>query len=237
MEKAALFWSGGKDSAFALYKLQQTKQFRVEFLVTTLTRDFGRVSMHGIREELLDEQARSIDILLYKMWLPADASNGVYERVLQDTFHALKEQGVTTVIFGDIFLEDLRIYREKQAKGAGLKCFFPLWGSDTRNMISEFLESDFKAVTCAISTKYLSMEFLGKEVSTVFVDNFPAGADVCGENGEYHTFCFDGPIFSQAVGFLRGEEKCVPMEVRATGSITGEAFCFVDLIPASSSSL
>ncbi|HEY0895931.1 MAG TPA: ATP-binding protein [Sphingobacteriaceae bacterium] len=230
MEKAALFWSGGKDSAFALYQCQLQDQFKVECLVTTLNETHRRISMHGIREALLDRQAALTGLPLIKMWVPESPDNSGYERSLMHTFHQLRESGITTVLFGDIFLEDLRAYRENLVNAAGLQAGFPLWGRDTGTMVREFLDSGFRTIACAISTAYLEKDLLGQEISEQFLNRLPPGADPCGENGEYHTFCFGGPVFREPVKFRTGEERFVPLEIKTSGGGHNEGFWFVDLI-------
>lgn len=197
--KAAIFWSGGKDAAFALEKTRD--QFDVSYLVTTLSRISGRVAMHGIREELLERQAEQIGIPLLKMWT-SEATNEAYERALSDMFLRLKAEGIHHIIFGDIFLDDLKAYRDKILDEHGLTGIYPLWKSDTQILLNEMLAGGLRAVICCASGRYFNSEIPGIELRDLKQDG---RFDPCGENGEYHTFCFDGKIFRQPVSFRTGE--------------------------------
>lgn len=227
MEKAALFWSGGKDSAYALYKAQQERKYEIITLVTTLSIKYERISMHGVRAELLDKQAAATGIPLLKMWAPDIPTNEAYEKVLLETYAQLKGAGITTVIFGDIFLADLRKYREDLLSKAGLKADFPLWEQSTSVLPDMFLSAGFRTVTCCISTEHLTKEYLGRELDATFFKQLPASVDPCGENGEFHTFCFDGPVFKEPVSFTKGEERYVPLKINAEKE-TG--FWYIDLL-------
>jgi uncharacterized protein (TIGR00290 family) len=231
MEKAALFWSGGKDSAFALYTVLQQQQYEIVTLVTTLNSRHERISMHGVRESMLDLQAAALQLPLLKMWVPDIPSNEVYEQVLLATYAGLKKAGITTIIFGDIFLEDLRQYREAQLQQAGLQAYFPLWQQPTPALANRFITTGFKTITCCISTAYVTKAQLGKLFDAAFLAALPPGTDPCGENGEFHTFCFDGPIFSQPVLFTTGEEKYVPLVVQTETTAKETGFWYIDLAP------
>lgn len=212
MEKAVLFWSGGKDASKALYQVQQEGNYDVVGLVTTMNTAYRRVSMHGVREEMIERQAKSIGIPLLKMWVPESPTNALYEAALLELYGVLREQEISTVIYGDIFLEDLRAYREQLAASVGMKLYFPLWGQSTAILLQEMLEEGFKAITCCIDAMKLDKCFLGKEVDVAFVHSLPESVDSCGENGEFHTFCFEGPVFSQKIVYTLGEEKFVQIE-------------------------
>jgi uncharacterized protein (TIGR00290 family) len=229
MEKAVLFWSGGKDSALALYKVQQEANYEVMALVTTINEKFRRISMHGVRESLLDQQAAATGIPLIKMWVKDHPSNEVYEAALMETFDLLKNMGIGTVIYGDIFLEDLRKYREDLLNRKGLKAYFPLWFSDTRLLADEFSKLGFKTVSCCINTASLDKSFLGKEINKDFLNRLPAGTDPCGENGEFHSFCFSGPVFSEDIRFVAGEEKFTPLPVETIDGTEVVGYWFLDL--------
>lgn len=229
MEKAALFWSGGKDCAFALHIVKQERRCHVETLVTTLNRKFGRISMHGVRETMLDRQAEALRVPLHKMWVDDIPSNEHYEEQLIKTYAELKEQGISTIIFGDIFLEDLRVYREKLLAEAGLKGYFPLWNQDTAELIQTNLALGFRTVTCCVNTAFLDRSWVGREIDQRFVDALPSQVDACGENGEFHTFCFDGPVFSREITFTLGEEKFTPLVIRNSISEQSTGFWFIDL--------
>jgi uncharacterized protein (TIGR00290 family) len=231
MEKAALFWSGGKDSAFALYTVLQQQQYEIVTLVTTLNSRYQRISMHGVRESLLDQQAAALQLPLLKMWVADIPSNKVYEQVLLATYAGLKQAGISTVVFGDIFLEDLRLYREAQLQQAGLKAYFPLWQQPTLPLIQRFIATGFQTITCCISTASITKAQLGQVIDETFLAGLPPGTDACGENGEFHTFCFDGPIFSQPVLFTTGEEKYVPLEIHTETSSQETGFWYIDLAP------
>ncbi|WP_410210603.1 diphthine--ammonia ligase [Aquirhabdus sp.] len=200
--KALMCWSGGKDSAMALHRASQ--DFEVVTLMTTLNVEFKRISMHGVREELLDAQADAIGLPLIKVW-GSTGSNQEYEKQMTNALNQAKAIGVTHVIFGDIFLQDLREYRERQLAKVGLIAEFPLWQSNTTKLIQEFVTQGFQTITCCINDGYLDESWAGREIDTQFIQDLPPIVDPCGENGEYHTFCFAGPIFHQPIRFTRGE--------------------------------
>jgi uncharacterized protein (TIGR00290 family) len=230
MEKAAIFWSGGKDAALALYKVQQEGHYQVETLVTTMNATFKRVSMHGVREEMIEKQAAAIGIPLFKMWMPDISTNEAYETVLLSTFDTLKDQGITTIIYGDIFLEDLRQYREQLASLKGLKLHFPLWKQPSAELIEELLLKGFKTVTCCINTASLNKTFLGREIDLEFINELPPSVDPCGENGEFHSFCFNGPIFGRPLAYTTGEEKFSSLPSNTDGQEHKHGFWFIDII-------
>jgi uncharacterized protein (TIGR00290 family) len=203
--KAVFCWSGGKDSALALYKVLQEKEYEVVALLTTLNALFKRVSMHGVREELLDKQAESICLPLIKMYV-REGTNAEYEKNMELLLLQYKAKGVTTVIFGDIFLEDLRTYRENNLAKIGLNATFPLWKKDTKLLIDEFIGLGFKSITCCVNDAYLNEDDVGQIITQTFIKKLPLAVDACGENGEFHTFCFDGPLFKQPVNFNIGEK-------------------------------
>lgn len=230
MEKAALFWSGGKDCAFALHHVLKEKNYRIEMLVTTLNSEFRRISMHGIREDVLDRQAAAAGIPLHKMWVDSTSTNESYEKALMQTYCWLKEHGITVIIFGDIFLEDLRVYREDLLKRAGLKGYFPLWKKNTRDLILEALDRGFRTVTCCINTSYLDRSWLGKEVDGTFIKELPHGVDPCGENGEFHTFCFAGPVFDKEITFAAGRKEYKPLQINTVNKQEEAGFWYLDII-------
>ncbi|WP_409275127.1 diphthine--ammonia ligase [Neobacillus sp. SCS-31] len=205
-ERIAISWSGGKDSCFALYKLLQSDQYIVDFLFTTITEEYNRVSIHGVRESLLDKQAESLGFPLRKLYIPANCSNEVYRARMSGMLELLKKDGVTTVMFGDILLEDVKEYRAGQVREHGLKGVFPLWGQNTEALIQQFLSLGFQTITTCIDTEKLSDEFLGRVIDERFLNELPATVDPCGENGEFHTFCFAGPLFKRKVDFTLGEK-------------------------------
>jgi len=206
MHKTYFNWSSGKDSSLALFKMLQQKEFVISKLITTVNDDYGRVSMHGLREELLDLQAASLKIPLQKIKLPAKVSMDLYNETMKHTVSSLKSEGYTHCIFGDIFLEDLRIYREEQLKTIGIKAVFPLWKKNTKELFLEFLDMGFKAITVCVNAKYLDDSFCGRVLDTQFLKDLPPQVDPCGENGEFHTFVFDGPIFNKPIDYEIGDK-------------------------------
>jgi uncharacterized protein (TIGR00290 family) len=204
-EKVFFNWSGGKDSAWALYKLQRENEYDVTCLLTSISAQHQRVSMHGVRTELMDVQAESIGLPLVKMELSENPTMEAYEAVVTQHFHQLKAQGNSGSVFGDIFLEDLRAYREQQLAAIGLKGIFPLWKTPTDKLIREFIDAGFKTIVTCVNEKYLDKSFAGRVIDHDFLNDLPAGVDPCGENGEYHTFVFDGPLFETPVELEKGE--------------------------------
>jgi uncharacterized protein (TIGR00290 family) len=213
-------WSGGKDSALALSELLRGG-YEIAALLTTVTEGYDRISMHGVRTALLEEQASSLALPLEKVRISKDiSSNKEYEEKLGCVLKKYRDRGVESVAFGDIFLEDLRIYREAELKKVGLKGLFPIWKVCTAELAERFIREGFRAVvTCVDSTK-LNGRFAGREFDRGFLSTLPAGVDPCGERGEFHTFVFDGPIFNRCVGFKKGEVV-----------LREERFYYCDLLP------
>lgn len=206
MKKIALFnWSSGKDSALALYKIQQQKEFEINCLLTSVNQQFQRISMHGVRVELLEQQAKSIGLPLEIMQIPEMPTMEVYEKVMTETLVKLKNQGVKYSIFGDIFLEDLRKYREDKLIDIGFEAVFPLWKIPTKDLIQEFISLGFKTIVVCVNERFLDKSFVGRVIDQDFINDLPDNVDVCGENGEFHTFTYDGPIFSKPIEFKVGE--------------------------------
>ncbi|MEM7484243.1 MAG: diphthine--ammonia ligase [Bacteroidota bacterium] len=199
-------WSSGKDSALALYYLQQQNDLEVNLLLTTLNKHHNRVSMHGLHREVLEAQARAVGIPLDILEVPEKPSMEEYNVLMKNKVLNLKSRGYTQTVFGDIFLEDLKQYREAMLRPLGIEPIFPIWQKDTKALIHEFLGLGFKAVIVCINNSKLDASFLGKELSLELVEKFPEDVDPCGENGEFHTFCFDGPIFKNPVAFEVGEK-------------------------------
>lgn len=202
-KQIAFFWSGGKDSARALYELQQAGE-TIDCLITTINRDFSRISMHGVREELLDRQAKSIALPLRKMYVSQTCTNEEYEKSLRELLQNLRADGITHIAYGDIFLEDLRAYREKILVEEGLEALFPLWKRDTQELAQSFIQLGFKTRLCCVN-EALGESFAGAEFDQALLDRLPDSVDPCGENGEFHTFCYAGPIFSSSITFSQGE--------------------------------
>lgn len=205
MKKALFNWSSGKDSALALYKILQNPEFEISCLLTSVNQQFQRIAMHGVRVELLEQQAESIGIPLEIMQIPEMPTMEVYENVMQKTLEKLKNRGITHSVFGDIFLEDLRKYREDKLATMGFKGVFPIWKIPTHNLIQEFIALGFKTIVVCVNERYLDKSFVGRIIDQQFIDDLPENVDVCGENGEFHTFSFDGPIFSKPIDFEIGE--------------------------------
>lgn len=203
--KAFFNWSGGKDSALALYHAQKSGEFSIDKLLTNINGKHRRISMHGVREELLDEQAKAIGIPLQNIILPEEPSIQEYEQLMEANLQTLKKENFTHAIFGDIFLEDLKTYREKQLSTLSLTAVFPIWKRDTIELMHEFIDLGFKTVLVCIKADLLPKEFAGRIIDRDFLKDLPKNVDACGENGEFHTFVFDGPIFSKPVNFIKGE--------------------------------
>ncbi|MFV5693286.1 diphthine--ammonia ligase [Flavobacterium sp. LT1R49] len=244
MKKKALFnWSSGKDSALALYKTFQNSEFEITCLLTSVNQQFQRISMHGVRVELLEQQAQSIGFPLEIMQIPEMPTMEVYEKVMQETLEKLKDQGVTHSIFGDIFLEDLRKYREDKLAEIGFEGIFPLWKIPTQDLIQEFISLGFKTIVVCVNERFLDKSFVGRVIDQDFINDLPENVDVCGENGEFHTFTFDGPIFSKPIDFEIGEvvyrkyEKPKEQDSSNTACDTSASdafdfgFWYCDLIP------
>lgn len=205
MEKVLVSWSGGKDSVLALHEILKDKTYQVSALLTTITADYNRISMHGVRRSLLEQQVASLGFPLEKVLISRNASNEEYEEHMGQVLAKYKAAGITSVVFGDIFLEDLRKYREEKLAILGLTGIFPLWKKNTRELALSFPALGFKAITTCVDTTQLGREFVGREIDQQFLANLPANVDPCGENGEFHSFGYDGPIFKQKISFSLGE--------------------------------
>ena len=204
-EKVIVGWSSGKDSALALYEILRTKRYEVLELLTTVTRDYDRISIHGVRRVLLEQQADAVGFPLEKMLVSKGVSDAEYEREMLHVLTRYLDSGVFSVVFGDIFLEDVRKYREKMLAKIGMKGIFPLWKRNTLELAREFIDLGFKAVITCVDSKSLGKDFAGREFDRQFLADLPANVDPCGENGEFHSFVYDGPIFSEPILFTKGE--------------------------------
>lgn len=211
-------WSGGKDSAMALHALFQQGEVRVVALLTTITEGYERVSMHGVRVELLRRQAESIGLPLREVRIPPQCVNPIYEERMAAAMRTANSEGIRRVAFGDIFLEDLRTYRENNLAKIGMEAMFPIWKRNTRELATNFVKEGFRARTVCIDPRALDRHFAGRELEESFFSDLPPNADPCGENGEFHTFVFDGPIFKAPV-------KCKLGEV-----VERDGFIFCDLL-------
>ncbi|MDN5212215.1 diphthine--ammonia ligase [Fulvivirgaceae bacterium BMA12] len=207
MRKKAIFnWSGGKDSALALHQVLQGDEYEVGKLLTSVNTHHKRVSMHGVRETLLEQQAASIGIPLEKLQLPENPDMDHYNKMMHDIMFKLRKEGFTHSVFGDIFLEDLRQYREERLAQQGFSAHFPIWKQDTKALIRQFLALGFKTVLVCIKSALLDKSFAGRIIDEQFLKDLPENVDPCGENGEFHTFVFDGPIFRHPIPFEIGEK-------------------------------
>jgi len=203
-KKSCIFnWSGGKDSTLALHYALKGPFIEIKYLVTTVTEKYNRVSMHGVREALLIKQAESIGIELYQIRLPEMPDMETYDKVMRLHLSKFKDEGITHAIFGDIFLEDLRTYRENKLEEVGLKAIFPLWKKDTRQLISEFLNLNYK--TIIVCAQHNLKSICGKVIDIELINELPVEIDPCGEHGEFHTFAFEGPFFKDKIVFNTGE--------------------------------
>ena len=217
LRKAIFCWSGGKDSSFALYKILQEKEYEITALFTTVNENFKRVSMHGVREELIEEQAKYIGISLVKMYVKT-GSNEEYEKKMEAFMMEQKAKKVEHVIFGDIFLEDLRAYRDKNLEKVGMKGVYPLWKMDTHQLARDFISLGFKTILCCTNDAYLGEKEVGRLFDLNFLKSLPPSVDPCGENGEFHTFCYDGPVFKKPVKVKVKEKIYRPLEIKTASS-------------------
>jgi len=220
MEKALVSWSGGKDSAIALYEILKNKRIEISALLTTVTEGYDRISMHGVRRILLERQAAALGLPLEIVFIPRNASNGDYERNMGQTLERYRQAGVATVVFGDIFLEDVRKYREDILAPLNMQGVFPIWKRDTKELAHSFTALGFKAVTTCVDTQALDGRFVGRQIDEKFFFDLPPNVDACGENGEFHSFVYDGPIFKERIACTLGEI-----------TLRENRFCYCDLLP------
>lgn len=237
--KAVFNWSGGKDSAIALHKIIAAGEPSISCLLTTVNQKFGRVSMHGVRTGLLERQAELIGVPLVQVELPEMPDMPTYEKLMMEQLLKLTEAGIKTAVFGDIFLDDLRKYREDTLSTIGINCVFPIWKIPTRSLIEQFVELGFKAITVCVDEKHLDKSFVGRVIDYSFIDDLPPNVDPCGENGEFHSFVYDGPIFSQPLHFRKGNivyrryniSRPDSSEDRNPADPFDTGFWFCDLLP------
>ena len=204
-ERVLFTWSGGKDSALALYELQRKNGYDVVALLTTLTEGYDRISMHGVRSILLEHQANSLGFPIEKVYISKNASNEEYEAKMREVLQKYLTGGVSSVVFGDIFLEDLRKYREDNLSKIGMKAIFPIWKRNTVELARGFIDLGFKAVITCVDSNVLDKAFVGRLYDQQFLSELPSTVDPCGENGEFHSFVYDGPIFEKRVSYTKGE--------------------------------
>jgi uncharacterized protein (TIGR00290 family) len=222
MKRILLSWSSGKDSAWTLYRLRQDPEYEIVGLLTTFNQAADRVAMHAVRWSLVEQQAAAVGLRLWSVPLPWPCSNEQYESLMAETCAKAVSQGIEGIAFGDLFLEDVRAYRIKQMAGTGLEPLFPIWGIPTNGLAREMIASGLKAILTCIDTRKLDAAFAGRRFDMEFLSGLPDGADPCGENGEFHSFVYAGPMFESEIAVVPGE------------TVIREHFAFADLIPAGS---
>ena len=213
-------WSGGKDSVLALYEVQKSQDYEIVSLITTITEDYDRVSMHGVRRTLLERQGESLGLPIHQIFLSKNASNEEYEQKMKETLVEFQQMGVSTIVFGDIFLEDLRRYREENLSKIDMKGVFPIWKEDTTLLAHKFIDLGFNAVIACVDSEVLDRSFAGRVFDKLLLYDLPPTVDPCGENGEFHSFVYDGVLFRQGVSHTVGETV-----------LRDNRFYFCDLIP------
>ncbi len=218
--KVLLAWSSGKDSAWALHVLRRQREVEVSGLLTTVNETHGRVAMHAVRRELLERQAQAVGLPLTVVPIPSPCPNELYEAAMTQALASARQAGVEGVAFGDLFLEDVRRYREERMAGTGLSCLFPLWGRPTAELAQEMIERGLRAWLTCIDPRRLPSHFAGRAFDAALLAELPPGVDACGENGEFHSFAWDGPMFRQRVTVQPGEV------------VERDGFVFADLLPA-----
>src|SRR5260370_13418175 len=219
IKKVLMSWSGGKDSCLALYEIQNPGEQPIAALLTTVTRDYDRISMHGVRRVLLEKQAASLGLPLHQVLISKGATNEEYETRLIEAVSIYRDEGIDSIVFGDLFLEDIKTYRDQFLARHDLRGIYPVWMRDTTEFIKEFIELGFRAVLACVDSKALDESFAGRIIDHDFLASLPANVDPCGENGEFHTFVYDGPNFAQPVNFSVGE------------TVSRQGFWFCDLVP------
>jgi uncharacterized protein (TIGR00290 family) len=200
-----LSWSGGKDSALALYEIQKAGNYEILALLTTVTEDYDRVSMHGVRRVLLERQAESLGYPLEKVFISKNVSNGEYESKMREVLAKYLSLGVSSVAFGDVFLEEVRKYRESNLSKIGMKGIFPLWKRNSLELARTFIGLGFKTIITCVDSKVLDKKFVGRVFDERLLSDLPASVDPCGENGEFHSFVYDGPVFQHKIPYTTGE--------------------------------
>lgn len=215
-------WSTGKDSAWSLHQLQQKNEYELVGLFCTINKKFARTAMHAVRVELLQEQARQIGLPLDIIEIPYPCTNEQYAEIMEEFINSIKGRGVECCAFGDLFLEDIRDYRITQLQGTGIEPVFPLWGSPTDELGQQMIAGGLKTIITCVDPKQLDPSFVGREYTEQFLVDLPESVDPCGENGEFHSFVYDAPIFKQ------------PIDVRVTEVVEREGFVFADVVFADS---
>ncbi len=218
--KAWMSWSTGKDSAWALHVTRQHGEVDVVALLTTVNAAYARVAMHAVREALLDAQAEALGLPLVKVPIPSPCPNAVYEKAMAAALERARGEGITHMVFGDLFLEEIRKYREEKLTGTGIAPLFPVWGRDTTTLARQMIDGGLRAYLTCVDPKRLDRAFAGREFNARLLAELPPGVDPCGENGEFHTYASQGPMFSKPIAIQRGEV------------IERDGFVFADLLPA-----
>ena len=219
MEKVLFAWSGGKDSAISLYEIQKGKKYEIVALLTTITEDYDRISMHGVPRTLVEQQAHSLGLPIEEVFISKASSNEEYQFKMRGMLTKFKQEGVSLVVFGDVFLEWVRKYREDNLSELGMKGIFPIWGRDTTELARSFIALGFQAVITCIDSRVLDKRFIGRTLDEHFLAELPPNVDPGGENGEFHSFVFDGPIFKERIAYTLG------------GLVLRNSFYFCDLLP------
>ncbi len=231
-QKTFLNWSSGKDASLALHYLQNNPEFSVEHLLTSVNSHYDRISMHGVRRSMLEAQIASIDLPFSTIELPLEPTMEEYEEKMRVIMEQFVKDGFTVSAFGDIFLEDLRTFRENKLKEVNLKGEFPLWKKSTSELAIELLDKGFKTIVVCVKSDLLDESFVGRVYDKQFLEDLPDNVDPCGENGEFHTFCFDGPIFNHPVQFEIGEKTFKSYTNPDKDDKTEDiGFWFCDLLP------
>jgi uncharacterized protein (TIGR00290 family) len=226
MKKVVVSYSGGKDSTLALFRMQNSPDYEIDSLLVTLTHDFDRVSIHGVRYEVLKMQSESLGLPLREVWIPQDCPNEKYQAIMGKAVEEMEADGVTHIVFGDIHLQDVREYREKMLKGTGITPLFPLWGNPVEELANDFINKGFKTVLTCIDLDKLDKTFSGRVYDLEFINDYPKVLDICGENGEFHTFVFDGPNFNFPIEYKLGDQRVTPDFFTKK-----DRFLYVDVIP------
>jgi len=219
VEKVLFSWSGGKDSALALYEIQRGGKYKVVSLLTTITEGYDRVSLHGVPRILVEQQACSLGLPIAEVFIPNPCSNEEYGSKMRDVLSSFKQSGISSVVFGDVFLTEVRKYREDNLAKLGMKGIFPIWGRDTAELTGSFITLGFQAVVTCVDAKALDKRFVGRTLDKRFLAELPPNVDLGGENGEFHSFVFNGPIFNKGIAYTLGK------------SVSRDSFYFGDLLP------
>ncbi len=229
-ERIAFSWSGGKDSALALYRLMQQEQYEVVYLLSNFNAD-NQLSMHAVSPELIEKQSEAIGIPLIKVQVESN-DNTSYEKAMEKVLLKLREDGIYKVGYGDIFLENLKTYREEKLQSLGMEALFPLWKETPLLLVHQFIDLRFKSLVCCVNELTLGEDFLDKTIDKEWISALPTGIDPCGENGEFHTFCYDGPMFKQTVSFGIAQSRTKKYRFELSdGTVMNEEYRYSNLIP------